>query len=395
MGPTKRRLGPVHLASDPSLLSPCWREPGGATRAGAGGRTLCLALACLPSVPGAALASGPAAPLREAVVSAAGAILSPASALALALAGLWLGLAGAGAPGRRAAALGSLAGVLAGGAAGLAFGAPSHLDALIAGAGLASAGLLALKPRLRGAAAVLPPVLVAALLGLGLGGTLRLSGASATQVAAYAATFLLAGTAILVASAAFGRRLRLGEGRTVRGLGAWTAVLAALLVVKALTVQTSGLDASRADLRVSSTVLSEDEIPALVRGLLEEVYLAFAKEDEGEIYDALAVVAEGDVLADLYLQKRAALVGEETGGARSELRAIELEKASAGRLPDAAGYRVHSVWRVVGSVGHWGHLHDRVNRYEADLAIAPVDGSWKIAGFDLLDVERTDAAALP
>jgi hypothetical protein len=33
-----------------------------------------------------------------------------------------------------------------------------------------------------------------------------------------------------------------------------------------------------------------------------------------------------------------------------------------------------------------------VNRYEAELSILPVDGTWKITDFDLLDVVRTDPA---
>jgi hypothetical protein len=32
-------------------------------------------------------------------------------------------------------------------------------------------------------------------------------------------------------------------------------------------------------------------------------------------------------------------------------------------------------WNVAGSVGHWSHIHERKNRYRAELAVAPVAGS--------------------
>ena len=39
----------------------------------------------------------------------------------------------------------------------------------------------------------------------------------------------------------------------------------------------------------------------------------------------------------------------------------------------------------MGTVGHWGHIHTRLNRYDALISLTPVDGSWKITGLELLD----------
>jgi hypothetical protein len=39
-------------------------------------------------------------------------------------------------------------------------------------------------------------------------------------------------------------------------------------------------------------------------------------------------------------------------------------------------------------VGHWGHIHQRVNQYVADLQIEPVDGVWKITGMELIEEQR-------
>ena len=47
----------------------------------------------------------------------------------------------------------------------------------------------------------------------------------------------------------------------------------------------------------------------------------------------------------------------------------------------------------LGTVGHWGHLHQRKNRYEAVITVTAEDGHWKIVGLDLRDEQRIDKAA--
>jgi hypothetical protein len=333
--------------------------------------------------------------MTQAALAGAGLIAAPGNLLALVLAGLWLGLARAGPGVRRGQAVGvGLACAAAGCVTGLVFRAPPYLDLMIAGSGLATAALIVFDLRRPGLALV-PLAVAAAMFELGVGATYGFGDTASGHLAAYSAVTAAGGAAVLAVAAVLGRWLRARGGtRLLRGLGAWACALSVLLFVNGSLSRGTGIDTLSADLMVSDTELSRDEIPVLVRALLEQVYLAFEKEDEDEIYEALSSVAEGEVLADLYLQKRAALVMEDDGGARSSLRAVELERTEAGPLPGAEGYNVHGVWRVVGSIGHWGHVHDRVNRYEADLTISPIGGSWKITGFELRDVVRTDPAAL-
>ena len=47
----------------------------------------------------------------------------------------------------------------------------------------------------------------------------------------------------------------------------------------------------------------------------------------------------------------------------------------------------------MGSVGHRGHIHIRKNQYEADIAVEPVDGAWKITGLELPEEKRIDSYA--
>ena len=62
--------------------------------------------------------------------------------------------------------------------------------------------------------------------------------------------------------------------------------------------------------------------------------------------------------------------------------ALEAEPAEDG------AFVADATWNVGGSVGHWGHVHQRRNQYRAELRVAPVAGSWKLADMEILEEER-------
>ncbi len=121
--------------------------------------------------------------------------------------------------------------------------------------------------------------------------------------------------------------------------------------------------------------------------LLKNIYRAFDYRDEKAIYDALARSVHGDLLADTYLQIHAGLLMQEQGGAVSHVRNVELLNTS---IADAqpTSYNAQVKWRVTGTVEHWGHIHTRVNAYEALLRVSRGDGAWKITGMEVGKQER-------
>ena len=42
--------------------------------------------------------------------------------------------------------------------------------------------------------------------------------------------------------------------------------------------------------------------------------------------------------------------------------------------PEEAAFRADATWHVNGSVGHWGHVHTRSNRYRANLLVQAIEG---------------------
>ncbi len=139
---------------------------------------------------------------------------------------------------------------------------------------------------------------------------------------------------------------------------------------------------------VGHTPMTGDESDAVVLGLLKNVYRAFDYRDENAIYDTLERSADGDLLTQIYLETRRSLELKNQGGARAKMKDVELLEASVTDLDDGAGFVARCSWVVAGSVGHWGHIHQRRNQYEAILTIQPIDGVWKITDLELLNEQR-------
>ena len=141
--------------------------------------------------------------------------------------------------------------------------------------------------------------------------------------------------------------------------------------------------------------LSDDETRTVVSGLLLNVYKAFDYRQEEVIYDALARTTSGDLLTDVYLETRKSLELANQGGARAKVRTLEVTEATNESVGRSGSFRSHASWNVHGSVGHWGHVHQRVNRYDAELTVEVIDGAWKITELDVLQEERLPTTPSP
>jgi hypothetical protein len=137
----------------------------------------------------------------------------------------------------------------------------------------------------------------------------------------------------------------------------------------------------------SAVRLSDEASLELVGGVLHNVYRAFDFRDESQIYDVLNQTVAGDLLTEIYLETRRGLELANQGGARAKVKDIEIINLEAISV-DAGAIEAEVTWKVAGSVGHWGHVHQRKNQYEAKLTIAPIDGIWKLTGMELYSEER-------
>ncbi|MHC5114147.1 MAG: hypothetical protein ACYTGP_06935 [Planctomycetota bacterium] len=133
--------------------------------------------------------------------------------------------------------------------------------------------------------------------------------------------------------------------------------------------------------------VSDERAGTVVGGLLHNIYRAFDEREEERIYDVLDQSVAGDLLTRIYLETRRGLVLANQGGARAKVKEIDVVELSAEPASDG-GFLATAAWHVAGSVGHWGHIHERRNQYRARLDVRPVDGAWKLAGMEILEEER-------
>lgn len=126
----------------------------------------------------------------------------------------------------------------------------------------------------------------------------------------------------------------------------------------------------------------------IVADLLHNVYRAFDYREEGDIYDVLDRSVSGELLTDIFLETKRSLVLANQGGAEAKVQDIALTSVEV--LPGSRGapFKVKADWTVNGSVGHWGHVHQRSNRYLAELTLIIDEANWKLGKMNVLQEER-------
>ena len=133
--------------------------------------------------------------------------------------------------------------------------------------------------------------------------------------------------------------------------------------------------------------MNDERLEQLVGDLLHNVYRAFDYRGEEVIYDVLEKSVSGELLTDIYLETQKSLELANQGGARVKVKTTDVNNAEL-VARDGNQLTIASDWNVSGSVGHWGHIHQRSNGYRANLEISEIDGVWKLTGLEILEEQR-------
>lgn len=142
--------------------------------------------------------------------------------------------------------------------------------------------------------------------------------------------------------------------------------------------------------------VTDENAVSILNSLLKNIYRSFDFRKEDDVYDRLATSVSGNLLSEIYLQNRKSMVVAQAGGARAKVKEIEILDVDVNRINNRPlGLLFHATWTAAGTVGHWGHLHVRKNRYNADITVEPVDGAWKITALEMLEETRIDPYAKP
>jgi len=127
--------------------------------------------------------------------------------------------------------------------------------------------------------------------------------------------------------------------------------------------------------------------------LHSNLFRAFDYSEESQIYDGLAKSVDGKLLHDLYLQLNESLRIKEQGGAIANITAVNLLDGELRGNENyfstvEPGFVYRCKWDLVGTIEHWGHIHERTNVYDATFDVQAIDNEWKITSMKLEDVPK-------
>lgn len=126
----------------------------------------------------------------------------------------------------------------------------------------------------------------------------------------------------------------------------------------------------------------------ILSDLLTNVYRAFDRRNENDVYDKLALSVSDDQLTEIFIQNRQSMLLENRGGARANVDEVNIEDVYKIERDRNGGYKADTKWTVRGSVNHYGHTHYRQNQYRALVTFAIENNYWKINKIEILDTRR-------
>lgn len=119
---------------------------------------------------------------------------------------------------------------------------------------------------------------------------------------------------------------------------------------------------------------------------LDQVYRSFELDDEAATYDQIANRVTGDAVREIYLEVRGSLSHED--GSRVSIDRVQVDHVDRIQWHPDGGCQMDATWSVRGQVGHFGHSHERQNRYRARLELLLQAGVWKIRSIQITEQER-------
>ena len=157
------------------------------------------------------------------------------------------------------------------------------------------------------------------------------------------------------------------------------AMVAVVLVITPLRETLLGANPSRP---------KPQQLRASLELALDQVYRSFELDDETETYDRIARSVTGDSIRNVYLEVRRSLLNGD--GGRVSIDDVRVDDLDRIQWQPDGGCQLDAVWAVRGTVGHFGHYHERQNRYSARIEMLSQAGVWRIRSIQFTDQERVE-----
>lgn len=181
---------------------------------------------------------------------------------------------------------------------------------------------------------------------------------------------------------------RKGRKGSSRGMMAWMSILfgaAVLWPIGRITITSPWATAAP---------VTPGQAERILTPLLRNVYRAFEQQEEREIYDVLEKSIEGDLLQRIYLQTIGALTLDAQDSTRARVTDLDVRVEAVHMTGKGRGFTAETQWTALGTVGHWGHQHQRINRYTARVTVDAIPSKnvnakkgatseWKMVGLEV------------
>lgn len=122
-------------------------------------------------------------------------------------------------------------------------------------------------------------------------------------------------------------------------------------------------------------------------GVLRNVFTAINRDDDGEVFDALAVSVSPTLIREIYLQIKRALMVAEQGSAALHVRDVAVQSVDI-VSGDGMQITLRCRWQVTGTVEHWGHLHTRVDEFVGELTLSRERAGWMLDKFSVSEQKQ-------
>ncbi len=137
--------------------------------------------------------------------------------------------------------------------------------------------------------------------------------------------------------------------------------------------------------------MPEREAKDVFAQLHKNIFRAFDYVQASDVYDSLEISVDGEFLRKLYRNINESLKVKEQGGAVARIDNVQIvngelfDQREDGVVQKEPGFAYRCQWDLVGTVEHWGHIHQRTNQYNALFNVKLVDDAWKITDMVVLN----------
>ncbi len=129
------------------------------------------------------------------------------------------------------------------------------------------------------------------------------------------------------------------------------------------------------------------EASPTIEALLYNVYRAMDGAQDSGAYGRLSASVSQEIVESLYREIAPTLQLSDHHSSRLRIHEVEMTDVRPVDAPGESDISYRCKWKSRGSVGHWGHLHQRSTAHDAVITLAPEQGIWKIARLDILSSE--------